>query len=317
MMNKLGLLIFSVTAGCGNRPSLQPAVRVVGLIDGPGRFEILVPQGYVPTPALTSDSVQRWLRGSADPIVELDAASSDLLPTCARSRSDQSLADELGKQKDISVCRQSDGPVYVRRMTLGDEPLSCFVLFKQNEAVDSDRIKSGIAICESLRVDQHSLTSDLHAFSPHVGEHLRVDFASGAEASVDIVIPSHYVVERRPNDIFIRHRINTWLPTIGIMTKRTVCDEGTAVSKVAVEDGTEVVLCDLRKVGTLLVMRSVTVGSDEALECFITIETADRGAGGTPIPLPQKVVDRRKEDAVQICKSLKVHDYQKIGNPAK
>lgn len=314
MMNKLCVVIFSAIAGCGNRPSLQPAVQVRGSIDGPGPFEISVPQGYSSAPAPASDPVHRWLRGTGDPVIELDTAPSDVLPTCARSRSDQSLGDELGTLKDVSVCRQIDGTVYVRRITLGDDPVSCFVLFKGTEEMNGENVKSGIAICESLHVDQHSLSRDLRAFSPRVGDHLRVDFPSGASAFIDIQIPSRYVGERRPNDIFIRHRTSTWLPTIGIMTKPTVCDDGTQISKIAIEDGTEIITCDLQKVGTLLVMRHVTAGSDESVECFITIDTVDRNGGGTPIALPREVVERRTEDAAQICKSMKVSDYQKLGN---
>lgn len=298
--------------------SRQPAVQVSGWIEGPGAFEMHLPKGYVRGSERSRGTLWRWTRGQSDPSVELDPNPSEAFPPCSRTASDQSVAEELGTQKDTSVCRQSDGTVYVRRMTRGDDPLSCFVVFNTTKNAEGEEVKAGVAICDSLRVDQHVLTFDPHVLSPSLGVHLRVAFDSGASAFADMKIPFGYVVERSP-DIFIRHRTNSSLPPIGILIKRTVCDDANPVLKIALEDGSELLFCEFPAVHEILVMRQIVVADGEDLECFIHIDTSGARTASSQIrePLPAAVVEQRRNDAASICKSLKISGYQKTGNPTE
>lgn len=299
--------------------SRQPTVKVSGWIDGVGTFDLLLPEGYATVSAHSTGSPQQWSRGRGEPTVELDPTPSSTLPTCGRSRSDKISADELGAQKDISICRQSDGGIYVRRMTRGDDPLSCFVTFRANEEAEGEAVKAGVAICDSLHVNEHVRTLDPTVFSPSVGVHERIDFHSGATAFADLKIPAGYVIGRSPHEISIRHRVNSTLPSITIMEQRTVCDAGTLVSKTALEDGSEIVVCDLRTFGAMLVLRAIEVRDGEYVECSIAIYTTDDSMAYAQLhkPLPPDVVEQRQTDAFAICRSLKVTGYQKLGNPTR
>lgn len=313
------LLCVGAVASCAKKAPHQPTRKVSGSIDGAGTFDILIPEGYVTASAHSTGSSQRWTLGRGDPSIELDTIPSEMLPTCARSRSDESIADELGAQKDISICRQSDGVIYVRRMTRGDDPLSCFVAFKANEDVAGEAVKAGVAICDSLHVDEHVRTLDPRVLSPSLTVHERVDFYSGAAAFADLKIPAGYVIDRRPHDIFIRHRVSTSLPPIGIRVERTICDAGTLVAKTALEDGSEISVCGYTALHTMLVVRAIPMRDGEYVECLVNIDTTDASVARIQVykPLPPAVVEQRQRDAIEICKSLKISGYQKLGNPTK
>jgi hypothetical protein len=295
---------------CHHEPSLAPSVRVTGELDGPGAFAITIPTGYTMDPMTTTGPIRRWTRGPNDPTIELDATAWKEHSSCVRKSTDKSVG-VLGGVDHIVLCNNGTG-VYISDFEEGDDPLDCYVTYPREESLGSVRAHEGAAICESVVVDHHRLTAAPHVLRAHATKRVRLDVPSGGFANVELLIPARYN-EKRFNQVLFEHASGGSLPAIFLFARPglTTCESFPATkSNIEVPEG--IGICDDGT--TMYVFSSVQITAEKNAQCQVVLPMKFATAGSQESALPKDVMSQRVQDAVAICKSMKLIDYQKPDN---
>jgi len=304
---------------CHREPSLFPTIEVRGTIEGPGAFTITIPSGYALDARTQSASLRRWTRSREDPVIELDSTPTEEGAIMGQLIDRLPLSDVEGRK---SAFHQPTGDnTQVRRFGGGDEQLNCFVNYPGREDKNGARVQAGLAICNSLVFTPHSLTNDPDVLHPTNGTRIRLDFPSRASAELEVKLPPRFIERERSNYTarYFSHGMSLgYLPEIVLAgrSSASTCDALSADARGPSKD--DVTICEEEMAVDVLV--SARAGATEVAECWVHLPKRDTSTKAEPAEQPlisASVMERREMDATAICKSLKVHDYQKIGNPAK
>jgi len=317
MLDRLRTACLFLLIACHHEASLRPSVRVTGEIDGPGPFTITIPTGYTMDPTTASGAIRRWTRAPDDPTIELDATAFDHDLSCVRKSTDESLGS-FGSADHTVLCNNGTG-VYVSHFERGDDPLDCYVTYPRKESPDSVRAQEGAAICASVVVDHHRLTAAPHVLRADTTKRVRLDVPSAGFANVELHVPSRYKM-KGDDLVFFQHApvgaSASSLPVIflGVQPTPMTCESFPATkSNIIVPDG--IGICDDGM--SMYVFSSILVTTGQNAQCYVMLPTRYT-TENVPIsqepPIPPDVMSSRIQDAVTICKSMKIIDYQKIGN---
>ena len=303
-------------AGCGHPPSLSPTELVVGIIDGPGPFTIRVPAGYALDPITSSGLVRRWTRPGSDPTIELDASPSEEGEIYRRGVFDEPLPAFPGSHS--SVFRElANGQTQVVRFGRGDDQLNCYITYPGREDPYGARVKSGQSICDSMVFTPHDLTDYPDVLHPAITTIVRLDFPSRASAQVRITFPKRYIEHPSSTETGKNfwHGVSVGhLPAIVLAgrSKASTCASIPSTSRGPIRDG--ILICEDEM--EVVIFGSTRAGAGETAECRVHLPKRDTRRSGLLTDarlLSAATMEEREKDAISICASIKVLDYQNIG----
>lgn len=289
------------------------------MIEGPGAFTIRIPTGYTLDARTQSGPLRRWTRSPADPVVELDSTPTEEGAIMGQLVDHLVVSDIEGRRSAFH--QPTKDRTQVRRFGGGDDQLNCFVNYPGREDPNGARVQAGLAICDSLLFTPHILTNDPDVLRPANETRIRLDFPTLASAELEINLPARYIERERRNyaaRYFSRGMSLGSFPEIilaGLSTAST-CDSFSSDAHAPTEDG--VTICEDEFAADVVV--STPAGATEVAECRVHLPKRDISTKTVPAEQPllsSEVMERRQTDAVAICKSMKVRNYQKLGNPTK